>query len=126
MLFRSIEGLISGPALAARFGMPGEQVADDDPRWEHVADALAELLCSILLMTSARIVLIGGGVGMTRPALLQLVRRRVVSGLAGYLPFVTTDTIADIVRAPALGTAAGPLGAIALARASWRSAHRAG
>ncbi|MGD9810234.1 MAG: ROK family protein [Sphingobium sp.] len=116
-----IEGLVSGPALAARFGMPGEQVPDGDPRWAHVADALAELVSSILLMTSARMVLIGGGVGTTRPALRQLVRERVVSALAGYLPFVTTGTIADIIREPALGTRAGPLGAIALAAMSRRS-----
>ena len=35
--------------------------------------------------------------------------------LADYLPFVTQDSIAAIVRAPALGDQAGPMGAIALA-----------
>ena len=66
-------------------------------------------------MTAARQVLIGGGVGMGRADLLDRVRAKIVAQLAGYLPFVTPDTIAAIVRTPALGDQAGPLGAVALA-----------
>ncbi|HUD93033.1 ROK family protein [Sphingobium sp.] len=110
-----IEGLVSGPALARRFGVPGDRIAADDPRWDHVAHDIAQLVSTLLLMTAARQVLIGGGVGIGRAALLERVRSRVVEQLNGYLPFVTTDSIASIVRPPALGDQAGPLGAIALA-----------
>ncbi|AYO76655.1 MULTISPECIES: ROK family protein [Sphingobium] len=110
-----IEGLVSGPALAKRFGQPGDQIDADDPRWDHVAHDLAQLVSTILLMTAARQVLIGGGVGMGRADLLDRVRAKIVAQLAGYLPFVTPDTIAAIVRTPALGDQAGPLGAVALA-----------
>src|SRR5690606_37355198 len=48
-----IEGLVSGPALAARFGVRGDAVADDSPGWAHVAADLGELAASILLTTSA-------------------------------------------------------------------------
>ncbi|MHA6769859.1 ROK family protein [Sphingobium ummariense] len=110
-----IEGLVSGPALAARFGMPGDRIAPDDPRWDHVAHDIAQLVGTILLTTSARCVLIGGGVGMGRAALLDRVRTKVVAQLAGYLPHVDEASIGRIVRAPALGERAGPLGAVALA-----------
>lgn len=110
-----IEGLVSGPALAARFGMPGDAIADDDPRWDHVASDIAQLVGTILLTTAARQVLIGGGVGMGRAFLLDRIRARVVEQLAGYLPFVDRDSIASVVRPPALGDQAGPLGAVALA-----------
>ncbi|PHQ63558.1 MAG: fructokinase [Sphingobium sp.] len=110
-----IEGLVSGPALAKRFGKPGDQIDADDPRWDHVAHDLAQLISTILLMTAAQQVLIGGGVGMGRADLLNRVRDKVLAQLGGYLPFVTPDNIAAIVRPPALGDQAGPLGAVALA-----------
>lgn len=110
-----VEGLISGPALAQRFGKPGDQIEADDPRWDHVAHDLAQLISTILLMTAARQVLIGGGVGMGRANLLDRVRAKVLAQLGGYLPCVTPDNIDAILRTPALGEQAGPLGAIALA-----------
>lgn len=110
-----VEGLISGPALAQRFGKPGDQIEADDPRWDHVAHDLAQLISTILLMTAARQVLIGGGVGMGRANLLDRVRGKVLAQLGGYLPCVTPDNIDAILRTPALGEQAGPLGAIALA-----------
>ncbi|WP_088182904.1 ROK family protein [Sphingobium sp. Z007] len=110
-----IEGLVAGPALAQRFGVPGQEIAADDPRWDHVAHDMAQMIGTTLLTTAARQVLIGGGVGMGRADLLDRVRARVVAQLAGYLPFVTDETIGAIVRRPALGDLAGPLGAVALA-----------
>lgn len=109
-----IEGLVSGPALAKRFGALPASVDDTHPAWDHVASDIAELAGTILLMTSAQRILIGGGVGGARPFLLPMARERVVERLGGYLPFVTAGTIAGILRPPALGDQAGPLGAIAL------------
>jgi fructokinase len=110
-----IEGLVSGPALAARFGVAGDRIAADDPRWDDVAHDIAQLVGTILLTTAARQILIGGGVGMGRADLLDRVRAQVVAQLGGYLPFVDATSIATIVRTPALGDQAGPLGAVALA-----------
>lgn len=120
-----IEGLVCGPALAQRFGVPSDQIQADDPRWDHVAHDIARLVGTILLTTAARQVLIGGGVGMGRAALLDTVRAKVVAQLGGYLPFVDADSIAAIVRPPALGDQAGPLGAIALAMDALVAARRA-
>lgn len=110
-----IEGLVSGPALAARFGKPTSEVADSDPRWADVAHDIAELASSILLTTSAQRVLFGGGVSNSRSFLLPMVRQRVVENLSSYLPFITPDSVEMMICAPDLGDRAGPLGAIALA-----------
>ncbi|MXO66418.1 ROK family protein [Altericroceibacterium endophyticum] len=110
-----LEGLVCGPALAARFGGDPAQIPDSDPRWKFVASDLAEMVITILLTGSCRQILIGGGVGIARKALLPLVHEHVIERLAGYLPFVTRETIGDIIRAPGLGADAGPMGAVALA-----------
>ncbi|MCI4592655.1 ROK family protein [Sphingobium sp. BYY-5] len=110
-----IEGLVSGPALAKRFGVPGHEIDPNDPRWDHVASDIAHLVSTILLSTSARQVLIGGGVGMGRTGLLDQVREKVVTQLGGYLSHIDADSIDQIVRPPMLGDQAGPLGAVALA-----------
>ena len=111
-----IEGLISGPALARRLDAEPSAVPEDDPRWRTVAADIAELACSVLLTTSAQRLLIGGGVGMARSFLLPEVRKMVLERLGGYLPFFDAGSAKDIIRVPALGSDAGPLGAIALAR----------
>ncbi len=110
-----IEGLVAGPSLAKRFGAPGNEIADDDPRWDHVVHDIASMVSTILLTTAARQVLIGGGVGMARGNILPRVRQAVVAQLAGYLPHVDATQIDSIVTAPKLGEEAGPLGAVALA-----------
>ena len=110
-----IEGLVSGPALAARFGAPAETVSDDHPTWPDVAADIAELAGTILLTTSAQRILFGGSVSTSRPFLLAMVRARLVAQLSSYLPFLNEASAEDIIRLPALGKEAGPRGAIALA-----------
>lgn len=113
-----IEGLVSGPALAARFGMDPATAPDDHPIWQHVAADIAELCCAILLTTSARRILFGGSVALSRAFILPWVREIVVSQLESYLPFVTSEAAGEIIQPAGLGTDAGPLGAIALAQAA--------
>lgn len=110
-----VEGLISGPAIAARTGGDAGDLADDDPVWRHVADTLAELVAMLLMTVSAQRVLIGGGVGVDRGFLLPMVRAGVAERLAGYLPGYSDAALAEVIRAPTLGHDAGPLGAAALA-----------
>lgn len=110
-----VEGLISGPALAERLGPDNAGLAHDDPRWEPVASDIAELAAAILLTTSAQRILIGGGVGLARQAVLDRARALLVGRLAGYLPFLDAGTAQRILRTPELGSQVGPLGTIALA-----------
>ena len=112
------EGLLSGPALHARFGMAVEAVPGDDPRWAFVAYDLAALIGAVALIASPRRILVGGGVGMGQPALLDRTRAALVEGLAGYLPHIDAAQSSSFVMTPALGHDAGPLGAVALAYAA--------
>ena len=112
------EGLLSGPAIEARFGRPGADVADDDPRWDFVAHDLGQLVAALLLVTSPQKILIGGGIGLARPFLIDLARLHAVTDLACYLPHVKAEAIGELVGLPALGDKAGPLGAIALGQAA--------
>ena len=115
-----IEGLVSGPALAARFGMDPARARDDDPIWRRVAADIAELCGAILLTTSVRRILFGGSVALSRAFILPWVREQVVAQLGAYLPFVNADAAEEIIQPAGLGTDAGPLGAIALAQAASR------
>jgi fructokinase len=111
-----IEGLASGPAIAARAGMPGGQVPVNSPIWESVAHALAQLLNAIFLATAPRRILIGGGVMTHRPELISLIRELFVKSVSGYLDLDDlTGGVDGYVVPPGLGSLAGPLGALALA-----------
>ena len=114
-----VEGLASGEAIAARAGMPADQVPADHPAWELAAHALSQLLHTLVVATSPRRILVGGGVAEGHPALLWHLRRELLSSLNGYLDLqALAGPIDRYVVAPGLGRLAGPLGAIALAAAA--------
>jgi fructokinase len=111
-----VEGLASGPAIAARTGVPADRLPSDSPVWDSVAHALGQLMHTLLLSTAPRRVLVGGGVAEGRPALLEEVNRRFVGSLNGYLNVqALTGSSEPYIAPPALGRLAGPLGALALA-----------
>jgi fructokinase len=111
-----VEGLASGPAIAARAGIPGNEIPADSAVWESVAHALSQLLHTLLLATAPQRILMGGGVIEKRPELLTRVRESFVNSLNGYLDLQDlTGGIDRYVLPPGLGALAGPLGALALA-----------
>jgi fructokinase len=107
-----VEGLASGTALKARLGDRLEELEPDDPVWESVAWTLAQLCHAIVAAAAPRRIAIGGGVIDRQPHLLGLIQKKLVESLNGY---VSLPTDGDYVRAPELGSDAGPMGAIALA-----------
>ena len=112
------EGLASGPALAARWGEPGERLAPDHPGWDLEARYLALGILNIVCAISPHRVIAGGGV-FEHPDLLSMVARRLRRLLGGYLDTpLLTDAIDRYVVAPELGDEAGVLGAIAMAELS--------
>jgi fructokinase len=113
-----VEGLAAGPSLIARVG--AERVKDlqsDDPVWDSVVWALAQLCHAIVCAAAPRAIAIGGGVIDSRPYLLERIEAKLVESLNGYM---TLPGGGHYLRAPALGRDAGPLGAVALAMTARR------
>jgi len=113
------EGLLSGPALEARFGCAPGEVASDDPRWGNVAGDLAELLANLLLGLSPERIIVGGGVTMRQPALLDAAIARIPERLGGYLGAVSPSDLRERIVLPELGNDAGPHGSLCLAEAAF-------
>ncbi|MGE5620871.1 MAG: ROK family protein [Sphingomonadaceae bacterium] len=113
-----LEGLASGPALAARWGQRAETLPDDHPAWGLEAHYIAQALANLVLTHSPRRIVIGGGV-MRRTGLYPLVRDWVRRLLNGYVQSSTIlQGIDSYIVPPGLGNRSGVLGAIALAQAS--------
>jgi fructokinase len=109
-----LEGLASGPAIQARWGVPADQLPVGHPAWQEEADHLAQGLVSIITILSPEIIVLGGGV-MNQVHLLPLVHKAAQDLLNGYIdrPEVKENIERYIVPA-GLGTNAGLLGAMAL------------
>ena len=108
-----VEGLAAGPSLIARVGAEGlKALAFDDPVWNSVAWALAQMCHAIVCAAAPRAIAIGGGVIDNQPHLLERIEAMLVDSLNGYMTLPATPRY---VRSPELGIDAGPLGAIALA-----------
>ncbi len=101
-----LEGLVSGPAIEARWGR-GETLPAAHPAWQLVAHYIALGLATWICTLSPRRIILGGGV-MRQAELFPLIRAEVRALLNGYVE-------APAIVPPALGGDAGVLGAIALA-----------
>lgn len=112
-----VEGIASGQAVEARAGRDGPSLPADHPVWPWVADALGHLCANLALTSLPQRILIGGGVVSGQSQLVPLIRDKFSSVVAGYGAVMQLAGRLDrYIVAPALGTMAGPLGAIALAR----------
>ena len=109
-----VEGLAAGPAIKARTGTAGQDLPADDPAWDLVADTLGQLLCTLVLTGVPRRIVMGGGVMVGTDHLFPRVRRAMTKGLAGYVALPEVADAETYVVPPALGSNAGPLGAVVL------------
>lgn len=111
-----LEGLSTGPAIEARWGMKGEQLPADHPAWELEARYLALGLVNLICSLSPKRIILGGGV-MEQEQLFPLIRQGVQELLNNYiLAEDIQQNIDDYIIPPGLGNQSGILGAIALAR----------
>ncbi len=110
------EGLASGPALQAQWGVEAEELAEDHPAWKREAHIIAQALCNYICILSPHIIILGGGV-MQQKQLFPLIRSQVQTLLNGYVqaPSIINNIDSYIVP-PGLGNRAGVLGAIGLAQ----------
>jgi fructokinase len=109
-----LEGYVSGPAIAGRWGVKAERIPASHPAVEDTAIVLAHGLANVVLTLSPQRIILGGGV-MKMNGLLPLVRSHLVKVLNGYVtaPSILHD-IDHYLVAPALGDDSGIAGALAL------------
>lgn len=106
-----LEGLASGPAIKARWGMILSELAPDYPAHEIIAWYLAQMVVTLQSILEPGRVILGGGV-MDTPQLLDRVRNSASDLGKGY--FIGKPQ--EIIVPPGLGDKAGLLGGLALAQ----------
>lgn len=111
-----VEGLVAGPALAARTGVKGEDLPADHAVWDSVVDALAHLFATLVLTGVPRRIVLGGGIMVGNPFLLPRLRARTGMILNGYVALPEVAYMETYLVPAALGGQAGPLGAVVLGR----------
>jgi fructokinase len=102
-----LEGMASGPALRARWGIPAEELTDNHEAWQLEAHYLSGALASLVYTLSPMRIILGGGV-MRRGQLFPLIRRELEERLNKYAQ------VPEIVP-PSLGEKSGVAGALVLA-----------
>jgi fructokinase len=109
------EGLASGRAIEARWGLAPAELDGNRAVWELEARYLALGVVGVICVLSPERIILGGGV-MNRSGLLPLIQREVTSLMNGYMDLPAfSEGVADYITAPALAPRSGVLGAIALA-----------
>ena len=109
-----LEGLAAGTAIRARTGKGAEALAADDPVWDGVAHALAQLAHTLVLTGIPRRIVMGGGVMTGIPHLFPRIRTRLIESLGGYGTAPGLEPVDAYVVPATLGNNAGPLGAVEL------------
>jgi fructokinase len=113
-----LEGLASGPALEARWGIKGQDLPPDHAAWDLEAHYLGLGLADIICTLSPQRIILGGGV-MAQPGMIEKVRTEVLQSLNSYLQIdEILKQIDRYIVPPDLGDQAGLLGAVALAERS--------
>lgn len=105
-----IEGLASGEAIQQRWGANAETLPPDHPAWELEATYIASLCQTLTAVLSPQRIILGGGV-MQQPQLLPMIRQKFLMKAGDYWQIP-----ADYLVTPELGSQAGIIGAIELAK----------
>lgn len=107
-----LEGLASGPAIEARYGIKGNTIPENDKVWTFVADYLAQALMSYTLILRVDKIILGGGV-MKQSHLYPLIRKK----FKGYMnDYVHIPHLTDYIVPPALNDNQALLGCLLLAK----------
>jgi len=110
------EGMASGPALKARWGVPADTLPVTHPAWDLEADIIASALQNLICVLSPERIILGGGV-MQQAHLFPLVRVKVMQKLNDYVQSpAILQAIDQFIVPPGLGNQAGMLGSIAMAQ----------
>lgn len=105
-----LEGLASGPSMAARWGRPAHELPADHPAWDTEAWYLAHGALSLVSIVAPERIIIGGGVSQAEGfhAKVEALLSEIAAGY--FAPLHGTPYIV----APRLGQQAGIIGALLL------------
>lgn len=106
------EGRAAGPALEARWGIPGGEIPDDHEAWSLQAAYLAAGCVNLTATWSPDLIILGGGVSQ-KAGLIDRVRREFEKQAGGYWSLPPLELY---LQTPALDQKAGIVGALALAQ----------
>ncbi len=107
-----LEGRASGPAIEARWGVPGGELPSDHPAWDLQARYLAIGCLNLTAAWSPDMIILGGGVSQ-KPGLIERVRKEFGRLTGGYWALPHPDTY---LQTPGLDQQAGIAGAFVLAQ----------
>ena len=105
-----LEGLASGPAILARWGVQADKLSPDHEAWEIEAQLLALGIINIISNHSPDKIVLGGGV-MSQQHLFEMVRLKVEETWNGYTPL---GSLSGLILEPALGNDSGIVGSLSL------------
>ncbi|MCA9359961.1 ROK family protein [Candidatus Kaiserbacteria bacterium] len=94
----SLENLVSGTALAERFGVPAYEIPQSDVVWDELAEYLAQGLRNTVMYWSPDVIVLGGSMITGDPAIdVDNVRKYTVKVLEGFVecPFITKAKLGD-------------------------------
>lgn len=109
-----MEGLASGPAIEARYGMKAYELTDNEEVWELEGFYIAEALVNYILTLSPQRIILGGGV-MHQKQLMPIIHREVLRMLNGYINTPELGNMKDYIVFPKLNDDQGIMGCIKLA-----------
>lgn len=116
------EGLAAGPAIEARWGKKGVQLADQDEVWALEAYYIGQALVDYITVLSPQRIVLGGGV-MHQEQLLPLIRREVKEQLAGYIVTKELEDLESYIVLPSLKDNQGIMGALKLGLDEWTNSN---
>lgn len=110
-----VEGLASGPAMEARWGVTGSDLPSDHPAWAAETHYLAALCANLTYVFRPQRIVLSGGV-LNAAFLLHRVREEFARMINGYAPGPYANDPSSYLAAPALDDPSpGLVGAFLLA-----------
>ena len=109
-----LEGMASGPAIEARWGQKGVELANRAEVWALESKYIAQGLIATICLLSPKIIILGGGV-MMQEQLFPMIRQDVTRLLNGYLDTAELRDMDHYIVPAACGGDQGILGCLKLA-----------
>lgn len=109
-----LEGLAAGPAIEARWGKKGIELADRKEVWEMEAFYIGQAIVDYIMILSPQRIILGGGV-MHQEHMMPLVREEVKRQLSGYIQTRELENLDSYIVLPSLNDNQGIMGALKLA-----------